>query len=157
MLLVTFLVPFVVLSTKVVAGPTVIRDSGSRISFPISRNINPNVKLDLIQRDRKHLKNSVMDGQRRSSSTPNLIVNDTGTVYVTSVGIGEPATSCESSQLPPSIVSYMPDLDSLILDTAGANAWVGANQPYKMTSSSVKTGDSMVSIVSHADLFPILN
>ena len=106
MLLVAFLVPFVVLATRVVAGPTVIRDSSSRISFPISRDINPNGKLDLIQRDREHLKNSVKDGQRRSSSTPNLIVNDTGMVYVTGVGIGDPATSCESSQLPPGMVSY---------------------------------------------------
>jgi hypothetical protein len=157
MLLVTFLVSFVVLATRVVAGPTVIRDSDSRISLSISRHINPNGKLDLIQRDRKHSKNSVKDRQRRSSSTPNLTVSDTGTVYVTSVGIGEPATSCESSQLPPGIVSYMPNLDNLILDTAGANIWVGANQPYKMTSSSVKTGNSVVSVVSSADLLPSFN
>lgn len=159
MLLVTFLVPFVVLAAGVVAGPTVVRDSARpRISLPISRHVNHhNGKLDLIQRDRKHSKNSVKDGQRRSSSTPNLTVNDTGIVYVTSVGVGDPATSCEYSHLPPGIVSYMPNLDNLILDTASANIWVGANQPYKMTSSSVKTSDSVVSIVSRADLLPSLN
>jgi hypothetical protein len=119
--------------------------------------MNRNGKLDLIQRDRKHSKNSVKDGQRRSPSTFSLTVSDTGIVYVTSVGIGEPATSCESSQLPPGIVSYMPNLDNLILDTASANTWVGANQSYIMTSSSVKTGDSVVSIVSRADLLPRLN
>ena len=158
MLLVTFLVPFVVLAARVVASPTVIRDSGSRFSLPISRHISHNgLDLDLFQRDRKYSKYSVRGSQRRSSSTPTLIVNDTAEVYGTSVGVGEPATSCESSQLPPGIVTYMPNLDGLILDTASANIWVGANQPYKMTSSSVKTGDSVVSIVSRADLLPRLN
>ena len=154
MLLVIFLVPFVVLAARVVASPTVVRDSGSRISLPISRNINHNGKLDLIQRDRKHSKNSVKDGQRRSFSIPNLTVNDTGIVYGTSVGVGEPATSCESSPLSPGIVSYMPNLDNLILDTASAITWVGANQPYQMTSSSVKTRDSVVSTVSRANILP---
>lgn len=132
MLLVTFMVHFVVLAARVVANPTVIHDSGSRISLPISRHISRNGKLDLIQRDRKHSKSSVKDGQRQ---TPNLTVNDTGVVYVTNVGVGNPATSY-----------------NLILDTASANIWVGANQPYKMTSSSVKTGDSVsVHYTSSAD------
>lgn len=148
MLLVTFLVPFVVLATSVVAGPTVIRDSGSRISLSISRHIDLNGELDLIQRYKKHSKNFPKDVQRRGSSTPSLTVNDTGTLYVTSAGVGEPATSCELYQLPPGIVSYMSDLDNLILDTASANIWVGAYQPYQMTSSSVKTGDSVVSTAS---------
>jgi hypothetical protein len=156
MLLVTFLVPFVVLATRVVAGPTVIRDSGSRFSLSLSRQINPNGKLDLIQRDREHSKNSVKDSKRRDSSTPSLTINDTGTIYVTSVGVGEPATSCESCQLPLGMVSYMPNLDSLVLDTASANIWVGAGQPYTVTSSSVKTGDSMVSIVPRAEVLPSL-
>jgi hypothetical protein len=98
MLLVHFLVPLVVLATRVAAGPTIIRhsDPSRRISFPISRQINGDSKLDLIQRDRKHPRKSVKDGLRRSSSTPNLIVNDTSTLYVIGVGIGTPLTSCES-------------------------------------------------------------
>ena len=149
MLSVTFLVPFVVLATRVVAGPTVIRDSGSRISLSISRrHIDLNGELDLIQRDKKHSKNSPKGVHRRGSSTTSLTVNDTGTLYVTSVGVGEPATSCESYQLPPGIVSYMSNLVNLILDTASADIWVGAYQPYQMTSSSVKTGDTVVSTVS---------
>ena len=50
----------------------------------------------------------------------------------------------------------MPNLDNLILDTAGANTWVGANAPYIQTVSSVQTDDSVVSIVSRADLLPNL-
>ena len=154
MLLVTFLVPFVVLAARVMASPTVVRDSGSRILLPISRHINHNGKLDLFQRDRKQSKNSVKDGQRRSSLGLDLTVNDSVIVYVTSVGVGEPATSCESSQLPPGIVTYMLNLDNLILDTASANTWVGANQPYQITSSSERTTDSVVTIMSPADILP---
>jgi hypothetical protein len=157
MLLVTFFVPFVALATRIVAGPAVIRnspDSNTSFKLPISRYFNRNGKLDLIQRGSNHWKNAVNDGH---SSTPGLIINDSGMVYGTSVGVGSPPTSCESSQPPPDIVSYTHNLDNLILDTAGANTWLGANQPYKMTSSSVKTGDSVVSVVSRADLSPSLN
>ena len=49
------------------------------------------------------------------------------------------------------MISYMPILDELIVDTASANTWVGANLPYQVTPSSVKTSDSVVSTVSHAD------
>lgn len=48
----------------------------------------------------------------------------------------------------------MPNLDNFIIDTASANMWVGATAPYIQTASSVKTNDSMVSIVSRVDLFP---
>ena len=157
MLLVTVLVPFVLLATRVVAGPTVVRDSLT--SLPLSRHINRNGRLDLIQKYREKSRNSVKDGQRRSSSTPDLTVDDTGFLYVTGVGVGDPLapTYCEFCQLPPGILLYMPNLDNLILDTASANTWLGAYQPYNTTPSSVKTGDKVVSIVSRADLLPSLN
>lgn len=44
-------------------------------------------------------------------------------------------------------------LDNLAVDTATANTWVGANQPYTITSTSLQTSDSVVSIVSPADGF----
>jgi hypothetical protein len=100
MLLVAILVPFVVLTTRVVAGPTVIRDPNSRISLSFSRHIESNGNLDLFQRDKKHRKNLVQDYQRRGSSTPDITVNDTAFIYLISVGIGEPPNSCESYQLP---------------------------------------------------------
>ena len=151
MLVAALLVPLVVLVTRVVAGPTTGRDSGSRLSLSISRQINDASKRDIIQRDRKHRKK---DGQQDSSSTPVLNVSDTGIVYVVNVGVGEPPAFCESCQLPPGMVSYLPVLDDLIIDIAGANTWVGTGLPYKMTSSSVKTGDTVVSIVSRANLLP---
>ena len=142
MLLVTVLVPFVLLATRVVAGPTVIRDSLTLLS--ISRHINRNGRLDLIQKYREKSRNSVKDGHWRSSSTPDLTVDDAGFLYVTGVGVGDPPIYCEFCQLPPGIISYMPNLDNLILDTASANTWLGAYQPYNTTPSSVKTGDTVL-------------
>jgi hypothetical protein len=148
MLVIAFLVPLVVLAARVVASPTVSRDSHHRISFPLSTRINGNDKLDRVQRDRKHSRKSVKDGQRRSS-TPDFTDGDFGLFYVIAVGVGvgELHISCESCQLPPGIALYIPNLDDLIVDTAGANTWVGAEEPYKVTPSSVKTGDTVVSIM----------
>src|SRR6266446_6981724 len=42
-----------------------------------------------------------------------------------------------------------PFLDDLIVDTGSSNTWVGANKPYTKTNTSVKTDDSVVSVMSH--------
>lgn len=57
---------------------------------------------------------------RRDGSIPST---NTGVTYVTSVGIGEPAT-------------YY----SLVVDTGSSNTWLGANQSYVHTSSSTDLG-----------------
>ena len=45
-------------------------------------------------------------------------------------------------------------LDDLIIDTGSSNTWVGGNKPYKETTTSVKTSDMVVRIVSRADSQP---
>jgi cathepsin E len=101
--------------------------------------------------------NNLVSGGKHSSSTldetHNLPLNKTGIVYSASVGIGDPPTYCESYQFSPGTISYsyMPISDNLILDTGSANTWVGANKEYQVTSSSVKTGDFVVRIVSRTD------
>lgn len=102
MLLATFLVPFVVLAVEAAAGPTVIRNSGSPISLPISRHI---IHRNEIIPSREPSKNFVKEVEQRSSSTPNLVVNNTGLAYVINVGIGDPPTSCEYGQFPNGMVS----------------------------------------------------
>ena len=42
-------------------------------------------------------------------------------------------------------------LDELLIDTGSSNTWVGANKAYKVTNTSVKTSDRVVSIDSCAD------
>ncbi|KAH9990273.1 aspartic proteinase from Irpex Lacteus [Russula vinacea] len=41
------------------------------------------------------------------------------------------------------MVSHMPILDSLLVDTGSSNTWLGANQPYIQTETSVNTDNSM--------------
>jgi hypothetical protein len=105
MLLIASLTPLVVLATGVAASPTVIRD-GSHISLPISRHLNYDGNLGIIQRDRKRLNNLVSDGKRSSTldETHNLPLNNTGIVYSASVGIGDPPTYCECYQFSPGII-----------------------------------------------------
>lgn len=125
MLLITSLIPLILLSTGIAGGTTVIRDS--HISLSISRHLNHNGNLGIIQRDRKRLDNLVSGGKHSSSTldeTHNLLKYNTGIVYSASVGIGDP-----------------PTYYNLILDTGSANTWVGANKEYQVTSSSVKTGN----------------
>lgn len=150
MFLIASLTYLVVLATGIVAGPTVIRDD-SHISLPISRHLNHDGNLGIIQRDRSRLNN-----RKRSSildEPHSLPLNNTGIVYSARVGIGDPPTYCECYQFSPGVssYSYMPISDSLILDTGSANTWVGANKEYQVTSSSVKTGDFVVRIVSRTD------
>jgi hypothetical protein len=152
MFLLAGLAPLVVLATGVVADSSVARDS--LIRFPISKRINFNGILDFSRRDREHLSNLVKrSGHQRQSSivnkTSNIPLNNTGGIYVATIGVGEPATNCESCRFLPSMVSYILAQDRLIVDSGTALTWVGANNPYVETKSSVKTEDSAVSIASH--------
>jgi hypothetical protein len=151
MLLVAGLAPLVVLATSVVANPSVARDS--LITVPISKHINFNGAPDFIKRDREHLKNLVRRGRRWQSlavnKTPDITLNNTGGIYVATIGVGEPATKCEFFQLLPRIIPYILNLDQFLVDTGSAITWVGANtgNPYVQTKSSVKTHNSAVGLL----------
>jgi cathepsin E len=156
MLQVASLAPIVLLATCIAANPVVIRGSPTGISLPISRklNVKGNGTLDVVQRDKaRRMSIANQFDSSTSSSPPSITLIDNVFVYVASVGIGSPASYCKSCQFLPGMVSYMPILDNLAVDTATANTWVGANQPYTMTSTSVETSDSVVSIVLRADGF----
>ena len=96
-----------------------------------------------------------LGGQKRDSSTleetPDVPLNNTAFGYTGRIGVGKPPTFCEPYQFLPRIVSYIPILDDLIIDTGSSNTWVGANKSYIPTITSVKTSDTLVSIVSRAD------
>ena len=104
MLLIASLTPLVVLATGVAAGPTVIRDD-SHISLPISRYLNHDGNLGIIQRDMKRLNS----GKRSSTldETYNLPLNNTGIVYSAPVGIGDPPTYCECYQFSPAWHNFL--------------------------------------------------
>ena len=126
----------------------------SLITVPISKLTDFNGMPDFIKRDREHLRNLVKrGGHRRQSSTvnepPSILLNNTGGIYVATIGIGEPATNCEWCKFLPLKVSYTLTQDRLLVDSGSAVTWVGADKHYVKTKSSVNTKMSVVSIAPH--------
>lgn len=150
-LLLSGLVPLAVLATAVAADPPLARDS--LIAMPISKRVNFNGIPEFTKRDREHLRSLVKRGGHRLRSstvnkTPSIPLNNTGGGYVVTLGVGQPATNCESCKFLPRMVSYILAQDRLLLDSGSALTWVGSSKPYVKTESSVKTKDSAVSIAS---------
>ena len=111
MLLSTGLASLVVLATGVVADPSLAIARDSLIRVPISKRINFNGIPDFTKRDRDHLRNLVKrSGHRHRSPNvnkiPDIPLNNTGGIYVATIGVGEPATNCESCKYLPRMVSH---------------------------------------------------
>jgi hypothetical protein len=159
-LLVAVLAPFVELSARVTADPNVSRNSLVRLPIKKHVNVNHLGSSNHAQRDLIRSRNLVERIQRRDSSTfegtinAPLTVNLSEGVYSASIGLGSPPTSCESCQFLPGLVSYMPILDNLIVDTGSSFTWVGGSKPYIATNTSVKTCNTVVSIDSRTDSMP---
>jgi len=152
MLLFAGLAPLAVLATGVVADSSLARDS--LVKFPISKRMNFNGKPEFAKRDRDHLRSLVKRHGHRDQSptvnkTPDIPLNNTGGIYVATIGVGDPPTNCESCKFLPRMVSYILAQDQLLVDSGSAITWVGANKHYVKTKSSVKTKDFVVSIASH--------
>ena len=119
MLLFAGFAPLVVLATGVAADFPLARDS--LITVPISKRIDFNGIPDFIKRDREHLRDLVKRGGHRrqfstANKTPSILLNNTGGIYVATIGIGEPATNCESCNfcLARSLI-LLPKTDSLLI------------------------------------------
>ena len=154
MLLFAGLAPLVVLATGVLADSPLARDS--LVTVPISKRIDLNGIPDFIKRDREHLRNLVKRGGHRrqfstANKTPSVLLNNNGSIYVATIGIGEPATNCESCKFLPRKVSYTLTQDRLLVDSGSAMTWVGADKhrDYVKTKNSVNTKMSVVSIAPH--------
>ncbi|KAG2350640.1 acid protease [Suillus weaverae] len=101
----------------------------SPITLPIARRLNTSGgTINLLQHDQARaaaLKDhSISTHDRRAGSIP--ATND-AIGYTVAVGVGSPATTY-----------------TLIVDTGSSNTWVGATTPYKMTSTSVNTGQPVM-------------
>ena len=94
MLLVTVLTPFAMLATRVVANPLLIRESPGLHKLFITKQIDPNGQYDVAQNDRRRLKSLDRSGSSPSNDAADVIPLDIGFAYVTSVGVGNPPTSC---------------------------------------------------------------
>jgi cathepsin E len=150
MLLVAAFIPFIVLATRVAAYPNAI--PSSPISLRITKQINAAGIFHPSQRDQKRWINLVKGGQQSIPEITDVPLNDFAVFYSADIGVGDPPTFCGSCQFLSGMVSHMPILDSLLVDTGSSNTWLGANQPYNQTETSVNTDNSMVSIVSRGYL-----
>ncbi|KAJ7715163.1 aspartic peptidase domain-containing protein [Mycena maculata] len=120
-----FILPTILLSLRVVAGPGDIDDTV--ISLPIARRFNFEGTATIVEKDLARI-------QAIQSRTPGIAsrevisepVNNQVVSYIASVGVGSPATAYD-----------------LIVDTGSSNTWVGASQAYVKTSTSVNTGQSV--------------
>jgi hypothetical protein len=130
-------VPFIVLASTVVADPIVVRDSHR--SLPLMKRVKSTGT------GRHH---HLLYGRQNYTTTNfTLSLGNVSTYYEVSVSIGNPPTNCESSQPRSFPVSYTPFTDNLLVDTGNPFTWVGARTKYVDTPSSMKTTNSMVSIV----------
>ncbi|KAI6112377.1 aspartic peptidase domain-containing protein [Pisolithus thermaeus] len=118
----------VLLAISITASPVEIRSSP--ISLPLARTLNTaGGAINLVQHDQARATalrtpgDATDAGQldRRRGSIP---VTNIAVSYIAAVGVGSPATTY-----------------NLIVDTGSSNTWVGASTPYKVTSTSVDTGE----------------
>ena len=108
MLPVASIAPIVLLAKFIAANPVAIRGYPTGITLPISRklNVNANGTLDVVQRDKaRRMSIAYQLDSSTSSSAPSAPLLDTVFVYLASVGVGTPATACESCQYLPGMVS----------------------------------------------------
>ena len=149
MLLVAILASFVVLATTVAADSNGI--PMPPISVSITRktgNFNGITTFNPGGHQKRWM-NLVKGGRRSTSETTNVSLAEYFSIaYSVNIGVGDPPAYCESCRFILGIVYYMPILDNLMIDTGSSNTWLGANKPYNMTKTSVKTDDVFVSIVS---------
>ncbi|KAJ7751197.1 aspartic peptidase domain-containing protein [Mycena maculata] len=120
MVLALTLLPAILLALCVAAGPVL---DDSFVSLPISRRFNFTGSATVVQKDLARIqaiqsrKSGVSARAVISEPVSNQVVS-----YIAAVGIGSPATTYQ-----------------LIVDTGSSNTWVGAEQKYVVTSTSVKS------------------
>ena len=123
-------------AVSVSASPIVVRDS--LVTFPIARRLNSTGAANILKADQARAK--VLKARSQATKVAavetaagkifpgiNVPVTNQAVIYTANVGVGTPPTNYE-----------------LIVDTGSSNTWVGANQPYVNTSSSVDTGAEVV-------------
>jgi len=118
----------ILLALAIGAKPIVIRQAPVTLSF--ARKFDLTGSNDLVTTDQARAKSFLasQNGTGTPGTVVNLTVTNVAVNYQTVVGIGNPATSY-----------------SLTIDTGSANTWVGAENAYVKTNTSVQT-DNNVSV-----------
>ncbi|KAG1783587.1 aspartic peptidase domain-containing protein [Suillus placidus] len=120
------LLTILLLALSIAASPVEIRDSP--ITLPIARRLNTSGgTINLLQHDQcRAAALKTASGNALGRRTGSIPVTNNAVTYIAAVGVGSPATTY-----------------NLIVDTGSSNTWVGATTPYKMTSTSVNTGQTV--------------
>ena len=132
----TALLALAAAAVAVSAKPIVVRDSP--VTLPLARQLNVTGAANIVKADQARAK--VLKARSQASNVPpvdtaagkifpgiNVPVTNQAVIYSANVGVGTPPTTYK-----------------LIVDTGSSNTWVGANQSYVNTSSSIDTGDEVV-------------
>ncbi|KAG2351848.1 aspartic peptidase domain-containing protein [Suillus spraguei] len=94
----------------------------SRITLPMTRRLKFSNSTNLVQHDEARV--AVLRDYSTHGRRYHINLQNSDSIYVVSVGIGNPSTNYH-----------------LIVDTSSAVTWVGASTPYMRTSSSFNTGE----------------
>ncbi|KAG9312020.1 aspartic peptidase domain-containing protein [Chiua virens] len=113
------------------------RDTG-KTTLSISTKINTVGVGNIVERDRARIQSLKFAPRHDPAGTgPELLNVSNGIVYYTAqVGVGTP-----------------PAYHTLLVDTGSSNTWVGANQSYTPTNSSIDTGDSVNVVYGSGSFF----
>ncbi|KAG6808362.1 hypothetical protein H0H92_004360 [Tricholoma furcatifolium] len=132
MKLVSSLLPFVLLSLSLSSSARVL-GRGELAAVPLTRTMNTDCLKNLIACEEQRIK-SIVEGaiegiENIFGHTVKSSITNSGVSYTASIGIGSPATTY-----------------NVIVDTGSSNLWVGAQSAYVVTSTSVKTDETLVKI-----------
>jgi len=134
-----------------------IKHDSNKVKLPFAYKINaigPGATLAGLDRARAA---SFIQSAKSKRDGESFSVTNTYVTYTANVGVGSPPTDCRSDWFnikswPLSVISVV--IDTLLIDTGSANTFIGAAKKYQPTSSSTKTNETVVSVLSYFTLFP---
>ncbi|KAG1834832.1 acid protease [Suillus variegatus] len=116
----------VLIALSVVDASPVRRESTATLGFTARVNARADT-LNIAAADRARAQAMQQFGNtNKRAGSSSFSITNAATVYTAQVGVGSPANQY-----------------TLLIDTGSSNTWVGANTPYKTTSTSVDTGNSV--------------
>lgn len=135
----TQLLVFVNLALKVTSAPTAVQhqyQSTITLPFALSLNLNGSTLPEIDRARAEHainhgrqIEEAIKSGTKQSISpqfekrAASFGVTNTAVSYITSIGVGNPPTNY-----------------NLLIDTGSSITWIGANNGYVRTSTTVETG-----------------
>jgi len=142
----TTLLTTLLLALSVAANP--VQLDRPLVTLPLTRRLNLTSVHNLVRHDQARAKALKLRGSKVAGrAVINEQVDNQAVTYIASVNVGSPATTCKYTYLFSRPLSHSVNtlfIVDLLIDTGSSNTWVGATTPYKQTSTSVKTSNSVV-------------